>query len=75
MGRSSTNLPWPPRSPDLTPCDYLLWGHLKSIAYKYEYRTIDDMKRKIKQACDEHLSTDVCERAVEKTPETHRKSW
>ena len=26
--------------------------------------TIDDSKRKIKQACDEHISTDVCERAV-----------
>ena len=64
MGRESTNLPWPPRSPDLTPCDYFLCGHLKSIVYKNEYRTIDDLKRKIQQACGEHISTDVCERAV-----------
>ncbi|KFM75033.1 hypothetical protein X975_05140, partial [Stegodyphus mimosarum] len=21
---------WPPRSPDLTPCDFWLWGYLKS---------------------------------------------
>ena len=34
------------------------------MVYKNEYRTIDDLKRKIKQACDEHISTDVCERAV-----------
>ena len=20
---------WPPRTPDLKPCDYFLWGHLK----------------------------------------------
>ena len=25
---------WPPRSPDLTPCDFLLWGYVKDNAYK-----------------------------------------
>ena len=65
MGRGSTNLPWPPRSPDITPCDYFLWGYLKSIVYKNEYKTINDLKKKIKQVCDEHLSTDVCERALQ----------
>ena len=64
MGPGSTNLPWPPRSPDFTPCYYFLWEHLKSIEYKNKYRTIDDLKRKIKQVCNEHTSTDVCERAV-----------
>ena len=24
---------WPPRSPDLTPCDYSLWGHLKNKVF------------------------------------------
>ena len=24
------NIDWPARSPDLTPCDFFLWGHLKS---------------------------------------------
>ena len=24
---------WPPRSPDLTPCDFFLWGHLKSKVF------------------------------------------
>ena len=64
MGRGSTNLPWPPRSPDLAPCYYFFWGYLKSIVYKNEYRTIDDLKKKIKQACDEHVSIGVCEQAV-----------
>ena len=64
IGRGSTNLPWPPRSPNLTPSDYFLLGYLKSIVYKNEYRTIDDLKRNIKQACDEHISSDVCKRAV-----------
>ena len=25
---------WPPRSPDLTPLDFLLWGHIKSLVYE-----------------------------------------
>ena len=24
---------WPPRSPDLNPCDYFLWGYLKDKVY------------------------------------------
>uniref|UniRef100_A0A1Y1L7H2 Tc1-like transposase DDE domain-containing protein n=1 Tax=Photinus pyralis TaxID=7054 RepID=A0A1Y1L7H2_PHOPY len=24
---------WPPRSPDLTPLDFFLWGHLKNLVY------------------------------------------
>ncbi|GBN66468.1 hypothetical protein AVEN_122480-1 [Araneus ventricosus] len=26
-------LPWPPRSPDLTPCDFFLWGYVKDKVY------------------------------------------
>lgn len=25
---------WPPRSPDLTPCDFFLWGTVKDMVYK-----------------------------------------
>jgi hypothetical protein len=25
--------PWPPRSPDLTPCDYVLWGYVKDEVF------------------------------------------
>jgi hypothetical protein len=24
---------WPPSSPDLNPCDFFLWGHLKQLVY------------------------------------------
>jgi len=24
---------WPPRSPDLTPCDFLLWGYIKDRVF------------------------------------------
>lgn len=28
------DIEWPPRSPDLTPLDYYLWGRVKDLAYK-----------------------------------------
>ena len=31
---------WPPRSPDLTPLDYYLWGHMKTLVY--ETRSIQE---------------------------------
>ena len=38
---------WPPRSPDLTPCDYFLWGHLKNKVYVTPPTDIDDLTQRI----------------------------
>ena len=35
---------WPPRSPDLNPCDFFLWGYLKSVVYNPLPKTLDDLK-------------------------------
>ena len=40
---------WPPRSPDLNPCDYYLWGHLKSMVYNPIPKTLDDLKVNIER--------------------------
>ena len=40
--------PWPPRSPDLSMCDYFLWGNLKARVYSHMPRTLDDLKRAIR---------------------------
>ena len=40
------DIEWPPRSPDLTPCDYFLWGYLKSKVYIKPPESIDDLKNK-----------------------------
>ena len=34
---------WPPRSPDLTPFDYYLWGHMKSLVYSNNPQTRDHL--------------------------------
>jgi len=38
---------WPPRSPDLTPADYFLWGYLKERVYQNKPRTTDALKANI----------------------------
>lgn len=38
---------WPARSPDLTPCDYFLWGALKSKVYASAINSEEELRRKI----------------------------
>ena len=39
---------WPPRSPDMTPCDFYLWGILKNAVYKTNPRTLEELKHYIR---------------------------
>uniref|UniRef100_A0A3Q3KZL0 DUF4817 domain-containing protein n=1 Tax=Mastacembelus armatus TaxID=205130 RepID=A0A3Q3KZL0_9TELE len=41
----------PPRSPDLTPLDFYLWGHLKAIVYGVKIRDVQHLKLRILEAC------------------------
>ena len=38
---------WAPRSPDLTPLDFFLWGHVKSNIYKTSVKNLTELKRRI----------------------------
>lgn len=40
-------IPWPPRSPDLTPLDFYLWGYVKSKVYATSSRDIIELQNKI----------------------------
>lgn len=42
---------WPARSPDLTPLDFFLWGHLKNKVYATQPTSLDDLRRKIVSEC------------------------
>lgn len=53
MGRGSVMMPWPPRSPDLTPCDFFLWGFIKSKVYTTRPENIEELKNRIITAFDE----------------------
>ncbi|GFT41699.1 putative transposable element [Trichonephila clavipes] len=40
---------WPPRSCDLTPLDYFLWGYVKSLVYKDKPQTLDHLEDNIRR--------------------------
>ena len=55
---------WSPHSPDLNPCDFFLWGHLKDCIYRNKPTTLQQLKENILQysrEIDQHL----CERVIQ----------
>jgi Transposase. len=41
---------WPPRSPDITPMDFFLWGTVKSLVYAKPVNTRDELWTRIQNA-------------------------
>lgn len=56
IGRGTNNdlniMFWPPRSPDLTPMDFFLWGYLKNQVYKTRPRDREELKQRIREECN-----------------------
>ncbi|GFT89277.1 transposable element Tc3 transposase [Trichonephila clavipes] len=40
---------WPPRSCDLTPLDYFLWGYVKSLVYADKPQTLENLEDNIRR--------------------------
>jgi hypothetical protein len=38
---------WPPRSPDLNPIDFFVWGHYKELVYYKDYSTVEELRTKL----------------------------
>jgi len=58
------DLPWPARSLDLTPCDFFLWGYLKSIVYNDLPETLAHLKTNIRNAIAE-IPVDMLQRVTQ----------
>lgn len=43
---------WPPRSPDLNPLDFYLWGHLKSLVYSSPVNDVDTLRNRLVAGCE-----------------------
>lgn len=54
---------WPARSPDLSPLDFFLWGHVKNNVYKERPRNLDDLKTRI-TAEMRRIPEDMLERTI-----------
>jgi transposase len=53
---------WPPRSPDLTPCDFFLWGYVKDKVYVPPLTSdLDELKQRITRAV-ESINVDMLHR-------------
>ena len=50
MGRDAPNWKWPPRSPDLNPCDFFLWEAIKEKVYFDHIETVEDLEDQIEAA-------------------------
>lgn len=55
---------WPPRSCDLTPLDFFLWGFLKGKVYANKPRTIPELKQEIQLAIAA-IEPQLCQNVIE----------
>lgn len=50
-------IPWPARSPDLTPLDFCVWGHMKDLVYVTPVTSIEELRERITNAADQMRAT------------------
>jgi hypothetical protein len=58
---------WPPRSPDLTPPDFFLWGVLKDKVYVHKPQCLEELRQHIISAFAE-ISDELCARVCRSVP-------
>lgn len=51
IGRNGPVL-WPARSPDLNPCDFFLWGHMKQLVYSTPVHTQEELRARVENAAE-----------------------
>ena len=53
IARAAPDVPvsWPPRSPDLTPLDFFLWGYVKDTVYASQPGSQAELRQRIVEAC------------------------
>ncbi|GFW91879.1 uncharacterized protein TNCV_4080391 [Trichonephila clavipes] len=61
---------WPPRSCDLTPLDYFLWGYVKSLVYADKPQTLDPLENNIRR-----VIADIRPQIMEKVIENWTSIW
>ncbi|GFW17160.1 uncharacterized protein TNCV_2762831 [Trichonephila clavipes] len=55
---------WPPRSCDLTPLDYFLWGYVKSLVYADKPQTLDHLEDNIRRVISD-IRPQMSEKVIE----------
>ena len=55
---------WPPRSPDLNPCVFSLWGGIKAKIYEPKPANLEELKENIKQEIEKFKIEDLPELVI-----------
>ncbi|GFV73866.1 uncharacterized protein TNCV_2625691 [Trichonephila clavipes] len=55
---------WPPRSCDLTPLDYFLWGYVKSLVYADKPQTLDHLENNFRRVISD-IRPQMLEKVIE----------
>ncbi len=50
---------WPPRSPDLNPCEFFLRGTLKGKVYNHKPKDVEELKQKIEREVKEFKKSNL----------------
>ncbi|GFY27969.1 transposase [Trichonephila clavipes] len=56
---------WPPRSCDLTPLDYFLWGYVKSLVYTDKPQTLNHLEDNIRRVIIADIRPQMLEKVIE----------
>lgn len=54
---------WPPRSCDLTPLDFFLWGYAKDRVYADNPLTLEHLKNNIREVIAE-IPVEICQKVI-----------
>ena len=70
--KSRQGEPWAPSSPDLSACDFLLWGYVKDKVYKPISTSMNQLKQRINQEMNA-VPKEMVQAAVYNTKKRARK--
>ena len=71
MGRRRPH-EWPSRRPDLTPCEFYLWGYTMEELYKTKPCTLEDLEARIQEIIKD-IPDDVLQKVAHSTHSRLRK--
>ena len=71
LGRRGTH-EWPAGSPDLTPCDFFLWGWAKEEVYRTKPHTMEQLEDRIRNVIT-NVPHDFLQKTVDSIPGGLRK--
>lgn len=57
---------WPPRSPDITPLDFFIWGHVKNLIYINTFHDVGELRQKVLEVFSSITNSQIkhCHRSI-----------